>query len=131
MKVDIDTVLNLKPEVPEQNKKLQSVLRSIKPIKRELEKQGITKGDVPIDILEKTLHGLCIRYKYIVMNIQPYYGKDCDEFIFYTSSIKRLSDHGWVGNAYGITMYETIAKLVIRVFWDIKYYKEENRCSEN
>lgn len=81
---------------------------------------------IPQEILERMLHQLSIRKKYIVMNIQPFYGKNHDEFVFYTSSVKRITDHVWVGSVYGVTLYEVVCKLVIMIYSDTKNPKKQS-----
>lgn len=121
MKADIDKILNLRPEVENENRKLQSVLRSIKPLARMCEKQNIGKYEtVPMEILEKTLHGLNMRYGYSVQHITPQYGRENDEFMFFTSSIMNFETKEWIGNAYGMTLNEVVSKIIIRIYWDIK-----------
>lgn len=91
------------------------------------EKQNIEKHEtVPIDILEKVLHGLNIRYGYAVQDIKPYYGKDHDEFVFFMSSIIKSDTREWIGNAYGKTLNETMSKIIIKIYADIKQRRENN-----
>lgn len=105
---------------------LLGIVQIEKAFKKYLEEYGYEDGseyteDIPLEILEKYLHQLSIRKKYQVINIQPYYGKDHDEFVFYTSSAKRVTDHVWIGNAYGKTVYETVAKLIVLIRKDMEF----------
>lgn len=83
-----------------------------------------SEGDISEWILEKYLHKISIRKGYQVINIQPFYGKGHKEFVFYTSSAKRISDNVWIGNAYGLSLYEVISKLIILINKDIKYPRD-------
>lgn len=111
---------------------LQNFLLKIPQLKKKYE--GLDKIDkelwkvsgVPSEILEKMLHMLCIKKGYQVMNIQPFYGKKHDEFVFYTSSAKRIEDHVWVGNVYAKSLYESCAKLIIMIYADTKKPKQKS-----
>lgn len=112
---------------------LQKYVRKIPPLKKKYEglesseKTSWNMNGVPIDVLEKVLHQYCIRKGYQVMNIQPFYGKNHDEFVFYTSSAKRKKGNVWIGNVYGISLYEIVVKLIIMIYADTKNPKEENK----
>lgn len=121
-----EDILNIDCRKESGNRKLQKILLKIPQIEKAYNKQCEEGEEIPIEILEKMLHQLSIRKKYIVMNIQPFYGKEHNEFIFYTSSAKRIKDNVWIGNAYGITIYETIAKLIILIYADIKNPKKSS-----
>ena len=38
----------------------------------------------------------------------------------YSVSVKTTTDHKWLGNVYGCCLYEVMAKLVIKMYSDIK-----------
>lgn len=106
---------------------IQDYIRNLSQIRNkynkldEEEKEEWDYSGVPIEILEKYLHQVSIRKGYQVINLMPFYGKEHDEFVFYTSSIKRTKDNIWIGNAYGITLYEAIIKTIIVINKDMKF----------
>lgn len=103
-------------KIPQLNKKYEKLLSG--------EKELWKENGIPVDVLERMLHMLCIKKGYQVMNIQPFYGKKHDEFVFYTSSAKRIEDHTWIGNVYGVSLYESVAKLIIMIYADIRNPKQ-------
>lgn len=131
-----DEILHIDCRTEEGFQKLQKFLLKVPPIKKKYEKISVDEKTlwrnigVPIDVLEKTLHMLNIKKGYQIMNIQPFYGKKHDEFVFYTASAKRVGgfveDHVWVGNVYGRDLYETVAKLIIMIYADMKKVEHEH-----
>lgn len=102
--------------------KIQEYLLSVSQIRKAFERVCTDDmSEIPIDILEKYVHQVSVRKGYQIINIQPFYGKKHDELVFYTSSVKRVEDSVWIGNAYGVTLYETIAKLIVLMNKDMKY----------
>lgn len=121
-----EDILNLDCRKEESRMKLNSFLYKVKPIQRRMEKLG--KGrrvEVPMEVLEEVMQGLCLRYGYRIQHIIPSF--DADRFIFYNSSItKRRDTVLWVGNAYGCTMRETIAKIIVKIYADIRKEQEKD-----
>ena len=118
-----DKLLQVDCRKEEGKKRLEEYLLSIPQIEKAFEKEFRMYEiyDIPIEILERYLHQVSIRKGYQTINIQPFYGKRNDEFVFYTCSAKRISDNVWIGDAYGVTLYEVVAKLIILINRDMKY----------
>lgn len=78
---------------------------------------------IKMEHLEKVLQGLCSRYNYGVQTIYPYFEEQ--KFVFYCASVTKKEDTTlWKGNVYGRTMHEVFAKLIIKVYSEIKKEKK-------
>ena len=109
---------------------LTKFLWKVKPVARILEKNNCTKTEqAPLELLEQALHGIMLRYGYRTQGINTYYeeGEDKEnKFVFYTVSLLKIRDtREWIGNVYGKTLWETVAKIIIKVYADLKKEKAE------
>lgn len=96
------------------------MLYKLKPMKKLAENTQAIK----MEHLEKVLQGLCSHYNYGVQTIYPYFEEK--KFVFYCASITKKEDTTlWKGNVYGKTMYEVFAKLIIKIYSEIKKEKKE------
>lgn len=125
-----DEILNLDCTKQKNKEKINKILWKIKPVARILEKNGYMKTEqAPLELLEQALHGIMLHYGYRTQGINPYYeeGEDKENrFIFYSVSLLKIREtRDWIGNVYGKTMWETVAKIIIKVYADLK--KEKNR----
>lgn len=112
-----DDILNLDCTVAENRTKLNKFLCKIKPIKRMM---GEEIGEVPIEVLEAVLHGLCIKYKYRTQGINTYIEDETDRFVFYQQNVLKIREtRDWIGVAYGKTLWEVVAKTIIKIYADI------------
>lgn len=118
-----DDVLNLDCTSEENKKKLNKFLYNVKPIAKQM---GSDKTkQVSIKVLEQTLHGICIKYKYSLQHIMPYYEEN--KFKFYIASVMNIKEtRTWIGNVYGITIWEVLAKTIIKVYSEILKEKEKD-----
>lgn len=117
-----DDILNLDCTKSENKNKINRFLYNIKPINKIMGNDKTKQ--VPLEVLEETLHGVCIKYKYEIQNICPYYEQE--RFVFYVTSIIKTKDtREWVGNTYGKTMWELLAKSMIKIYSEI--LKERNK----
>lgn len=109
---------------------INKFLWKVKPVARILEKNNYTKTEqAPLELLEQALHGIMLRYGYRIQGINTYYeteeGKEI-EFVFYTVSLLKIREtREWIGNVYGKTLWEIVAKTIIKVYADLKKEKEE------
>lgn len=117
-------VLNLDCTNEEGKKKLNRFLYNIKPIAKQMGEDKTKQ--VPLSVLEKTLHNISIKYGYVNQGINTYYEKE--RFVFYTVSIVRKQTREWIGNIYGKTLWETMAKQIVKIYADI--LKERNEKNE-
>ena len=125
-----EDILNLDCTDGNNLEQINKFLWKVKPVARILEKNHYTKTkQAPLELLEQALHGIMLRYGYRIQGINTYYeteeGKEI-EFVFYTASLLKIRDtREWVGNVYGKTMWETVAKIIIKVYADLKKEKAE------
>ena len=125
-----EDILNLDCTKGNNLEQINKFLWKVKPVARILEKNHYTKTEqAPLELLEQALHGIMLRYGYRVQGINTYYeteeGKEI-EFVFYTASLLKIREtREWIGNVYGKTLWETVAKTIIKVYADLKKEKEE------
>lgn len=131
----VEDVLNLDCRDGGNKSKICDFLLKIKPVQKR-----VTKNEVPqLGILEKVFQGLCSHYGYTTQGIKPYFeeGEDYrNHFVFYQASMIRKDqvDSGkmlntWIGYVYGVDMWEMFAKMIIKIYADIK--DEERREKNN
>lgn len=103
---------------------INKVLHKIKPIQRMCGDKKPT-----IEQLEKALHMIANKYGYRTQQIwffdKEIVGKDA-EFQFYSMGVvDKSDDHKWIGDVTGITLWELIAKGIIKIYGDIKRKEKE------
>ena len=103
-------VLELDCRIEENREAIQKVLRQIKPLAKCPDGRQI-----PIDKLERCLKVLCNNYGFFVRNVYPD-TKSGDKEIIWRSTTIDEKTLGEIGNAYGCTFYECIAKTVILLY---------------
>ena len=125
-----EDILNLDCTKGNNLEQINKFLWKVKPVARILEKNHYTKTEqAPLELLEQALHGIMLRYGYRIQGINTYYeteeGKEI-EFVFYTASLLKIRDtREWIGNVYGKTLWEMVAKIIIKVYADLKKEKAE------
>ena len=125
-----EDILNLDCTDGNNLEQINKFMWKVKPVARILEKNHYTKTkQAPLELLEQALHGIMLRYGYRIQGINTYYeteeGKEI-EFVFYTASLLKIRDtREWIGNVYGKTLWEIVAKTIIKVYADLKKEKEE------
>ena len=125
-----EDILNLDCTKGNNLEQINKFLWKVKPVARILEKNYHTKTEqAPLELLEQALHGIMLRYGYRTQGINTYYeeGEDKEnKFVFYTVSLLKIRDTWeWIGNVYGKTLWETVAKIIIKVYADLKKEKAE------
>lgn len=118
-----EDIINLDCTKQESKKILNRFLWKVKPCAKLLEKNNYTKTEqAPIELLEQVLHGMCKHYKYKLQQIWSY--EEELEFKFYSMGvIKVTKTNEWIGTVSGKTLWEVVAKGIIKIYGDIK----ENR----
>ena len=113
-----EQILNLDYRKEESKEIIQKVLRKIKPLSKYSEEEQI-----PIEVIEKVIRVLCTKYEITPqwMNISFRDGITN----IYSIGVKTTTDHKWLGNVYGICLYEVFAKLVIKMYSEVKSGKVE------
>lgn len=125
-----EDILNLDCNEENNLEQINKFIWKVKPVARILEKNHYTKTEqAPLELLEHALHGIMLRYGYRTQGINTYYeeGEDKESrFVFYTVSLLKIRDTSeWIGNVYGKTLWETVAKIIIKIYADLKKEKEE------
>lgn len=116
-------ILDIDCRIEENKKELNKFLWKVKPAKKLFEKNNYTKTQcIPIELLEQIIHGICKRYKYSHQGIREYW--ENEEFIYYNCSVLN-SKREWVGYVYGKTLWETEAKLLVKIYAEIMKEKSE------
>lgn len=123
-----EDILNLDCTKGNNLEQINKFLWKVKPVARILEKNHYTKTEqAPLELLEQALHGIMLRYGYRTQGINTYYetGEDKESrFVFYSVSMLKIRETSeWIGNVYGKTMWEIVAKIIIKVYADLKKEK--------
>lgn len=116
-----EDILNIDCREEEGKQTLNKFLWKIKPFS----KLGIPKGSIlKSEDIEKILHGISLKYGYRFWQISPYY-EDNKEFIFFKGDVIRIEEEArkWIGTVYGVTMWELLAKALIKIYGDIRRRK--------
>lgn len=108
-----DEILNLDYRKEESKEIIQRVLRKIKPLSKFSE-----ENDVPIEAIEKVIRVMVNKYAITPQWMTISYHEH--EFGIYSISVKTLDTHKWIGNVYGMCLYEVFAKLAIKIYSEIK-----------
>lgn len=108
-----EQILNLDFRKEENKEIIQKVLRKIKP----LSKYPVGQ-DIPLEKIEKLIMVLTRKYEITPQWINmSYRSNECG---IYSVGIKTTTDHKWLGNVYGICLYEVFAKMAIKMYSEIK-----------
>lgn len=111
-----EQIMNLDYRKEENQKIIQKVLRQVKPLSKFSDEEQI-----PIEMLEKTVSVLTNKYE-----IQPQWitcgfrGPIRGGIGYYSVGVKTTTDHKWLGDASGRTIYELFAKLVIKMYTHVR-----------
>lgn len=108
-----EEILRINCETEHGRQELNNYLLKIPVIKKKMDG---SEDLVPFNLIEKCIHLISVKYNFMVMNIQPFYGKEHDKFIWYTSSAKNTKTHAWLGTCYGVTIIEVMAKMLIMLY---------------
>lgn len=110
-------ILSMDCREPGKKKQLNKFLLKVPEVKQEAnENMGIHQEIIPIEILEKVIQ----RYRkhgYKVLDINMYFEPETGrnaKFIYYHVSVGYRED--WIGEIYGITLWETIGKAIIKIY---------------
>lgn len=108
-----EQILNLDCTKEQNKRKLNSYLLKVKPIQKRAEQDKF----VQLELLEMVLHKFYEKYGYKFQFVTAYYEEE--EFIFYETAIMD-KNRKWLGNVYGKTLWELLAKCVIKIYSEIK-----------
>ena len=115
-----DEILNLDYRKEENKEIIQKVLRKIKPLSKFSE-----ESNIPIEAIEKVIHVMVNKYEITPQWLTiSYHEQDVN---LYSISVKTSNTHKWLGNVYGVYLYEVFAKLAIKIYSEIKSGKIPER----
>ncbi len=118
-----EQILNLDYRKEENQEIIQKVLRKIKPLSKYSEEEQI-----PLEAIEKLIRVLVQKYEitpqWMSMTFhEPILG-------IYSCGIKTTTDHAWLGNVYGMCLYEIFAKMAIKIYSEVKAGIPERTASK-
>ena len=113
-----EQILNLDYRKDENKEIIQKVLRKIKPLSKYSEEEQI-----PLEAIEKLVRVLSQKYEITpqwvtMMFNEPTLG-------IYSIGVKTTTNHEWLGNVYGMCLYEAFSKLAIKMYSEVKSGKIE------
>lgn len=113
-KEQIDKILGLDCRVEGSMEKLQKVLCNIPPLKKYKDAGKM----IPLVDVEKVVRVVtgkyCLDLQQLNMTIL-----DSNES-WYSASVRETEKYEWIGNVYGVTLYETWCKLAIKAYTYVK-----------
>ena len=117
-----EDILNLDYRKEENQEAIQRVLRKIKPLSKFSDDENI-----PFEKLEKLIGLYQNKYAIKIQYIIPNY----EGSIIYSASLLRSDNFKWIGNIYGMCMYELFAKIAIKMYTEIKKGIPKRSKSDN
>ena len=108
-----EEIINLDYRIEKNKEIIQKVLRKIKPLSKYSEEEQI-----PLEIIEKLIQTLCLKYEVTPQWMTMAFNEQKPGL--YSIGIKTTTDHKWLGNVYGMCLYEVFAKLSIKIYSEIK-----------
>lgn len=107
-----EEILRLDYMKDENKKIIQKVLRKIKPLSK------CSDEMIPLEMIEKVAKVLVCKYEITPQWMSISYRESI--LGIYKVGVKTTTDHKWLGDVYGYCLYEVMAKLVIKMYSDIK-----------
>ncbi len=108
-----EQILNLDYRKEENKEIIQKVLRKIKPLSKYSDEEQI-----PLEAIEKLIRVLT--QKYMITPQWMNMAFKAGESNIYSIGVKTTTDHKWLGNVYGMCLYEVFAKLAIKMYSEVK-----------
>lgn len=109
--MNINEILDLDCRIEENEQLLNKALKKIPPLAK-------CEGKVPLEEIEKAISYMSTKYAIMIQYICPTYIKGAAHL--YSTSIKTIYPYQWLGNVYGQTLYETLAKCAIKMYNEIR-----------
>ena len=108
-----EQILNLDYRKEEAKEIIQKALRKIKPLSKYSEEQ-----DIPLEAIEKVIRILSQKYEIVPQwMVMSLYESAAN---VYSIGVKTSNNHQWLGNVYGMCLYEIFAKLAIKMYSEVK-----------
>lgn len=108
-----DEILNLDYRKEENKVIIQKVLRKIKPLSKFSE-----ENDIPIEAIEKAIRVMVCKYEITPQWMHITYENPI--LCVYSIGVKTSDTHKWLGDVFGMCLYEVFAKLAIKIYSEIK-----------
>ena len=108
-----EQILNLDFRKEENKEIIQKVLRKIKPLSKYPEGE-----EIPLEKIEKVVSVLTNKYEITPQWMSMSYRSN--GWGIYSIAIKTTTDHKWLGNVYGMCLYEIFAKLAIKMYAEVR-----------
>lgn len=113
-----EQILNLNYTKEENQEKIQKVLRKIKPLSKYSDEELI-----PIEAIEKLIKVMCQKYEIAPQWMNMSFNDSNNTL--YSIGVKTTTKHEWLGNVYGMCLYEVFSKLAIKIYAEVKSGKIE------
>ena len=108
-----EEILNLDYRKEKDKEIIQKVLRKIKPLSKFSDDE-----EIPLEAIEKAIKVMVNKYEVIPQWVMMSFHEE--DRCIYSISLKTTDDGKWIGNTYGICLYEVFAKLAIKMYSEIK-----------
>lgn len=109
-----EDILNLDCRKEENKSIIQRVLRQIKPLSK-----CSDEYDIPLTTLEKAISVMCKKYCMMIKDFVPDTLAN-NQYIIWRAIIVNDTNLHIIDIVYGVSLYEVIAKTVIRLYSEIK-----------
>lgn len=106
----IKELLDLDCRVEENKEELLRALRKIPPLAK--------YDKIPLEALEKAIGSMTRKYTIMIQYICPSYLNNGENI--YCISLKLIKPYKWLGNVYGSSLYEAVAKATLRMYVEVK-----------
>lgn len=107
-------IMNLDCRNEKSRATIQKVLRQIKPLSKYSD-----ESDIPLDAIEKAISVMCKKYIMNVRDLTPdVFGNH--EHTIWRATIVNDKNFKVIENVYGVSLYETLAKIAIRLYAEVK-----------
>lgn len=107
-------VLQLDCRDPENQKLIQRVLRQIKPLSK-----FSVEDDIPLSAIEKAIQVMDRKYGIGIRELEPDTSSN-KEGTIWRAKLERREDFKVLDTAYGLSIYEALAKSAIRIYAEVR-----------
>lgn len=124
-------ILNLDCRNPENIMKINKFLYKVGSVKKICSEEDLkNKPRIPLVTLERVYFDVCAEHGYDQQGIKQYYQDGVFEYHIASVIKRRDGVNIWVGNVYGLNMWELFAKMIIKICADIIKERKEKEKEE-
>lgn len=110
-----EELLDLDYRKEESKNLINEALKNIKVINKH------SRADkVELEVIEKFVGIVCRKYNVMAMYLTPSYLDNNKENLYTLSFREKYGDKKWLGNVYGMCLYEVMAKAAIKLYAMVK-----------